>query len=260
MATTYTQRTYTQSEKSETLLKELEAHLAAKPGEYSSQWLQQLDDVLGQILNRPAFSYDANSDPLYNQYRDSYVNHGRLAMMDTMGQAATLTGGYGNSYAQQAGQQAYQGYLQGLNDAMPELYQLALETYDRQGQSLLNRFGALSDREALDYGRYTDNYGLWADQRDYLSDQYDTERGFDYTKFRDLVEDDQWIAQFEEDIRRYEEKKAASSKRSSGSGSGGSRRKKKEEEETTASAPASGSGNVAYGDRVKPNLYTHSMY
>ena len=180
-------------------------------------------------------------------------------MMDTMGQAAALTGGYGNSYAQSAAQQTYQGYLQGLNDVMPELYQLALETYDRQNQNLLNQYGAIADREALDYGRYTDNYGLWADQRDYLSSQYDTERGFDYTQYRDLVEDDQWIAQFEEDIRRYEEKKAASSSRGSGSGSGGSKKKKKEEE-TTASAPVSGSGNVAYGDRVKPNLYTHSMY
>ena len=216
--------------------------------------------MLGQILNRPSFSYDANRDPLYNQYRDSYVNHGRLAMMDTLGQAATLTGGYGNSYAEIAGQQIYQGYLQGLNDVMPELYQLALETYDRQNQSLLDRYGAIADREALDYGRYTDNYGLWADQRDYLSSQYDSERGFDYTQFRDLVEDDQWIAQFEEDIRRYEEKKAASSGGSRrSSGSGGSK-KKKDEEESTSSAPASGSGNVTYADRVKPNLYNISMY
>ena len=260
MATTYTQRTYTQSEKAQSLLKELEAHLAAKPEAYSSQWLTQLDDVLGQILNRPSFSYDANTDPLYNQYRDSYVNHGRLAMMDTLGQAATLTGGYGNSYAEIAGQQIYQGYLQGLNDVIPELYQLALETYDRENQSLLDRYGAIADREALDYGRYTDNYGLWADQRDYLSSQYDSERGFDYTQFRDLVEDDQWIAQFEEDIRRYEEKKAAASSRGSGSGSGGSRRKKDDDDEEASGSVPSGSGNVTYADRVKHNLYTNSMY
>jgi hypothetical protein len=32
-----------------------------------------------------------------------------MAMMDTMGKAAGLTGGYGSPYAQQVGQQAYQG-------------------------------------------------------------------------------------------------------------------------------------------------------
>ena len=74
------------------------------------------------------------------------------------------------------------------------------------------------------------------------------------------MEDDQWIAQFEEDIRRYEEKKAASSSRGSGSGSGGSRRKKDDDDEESSGSAPSGSGNVTYADRVKPNLYNISMY
>ena len=85
-----------------------------KPGAYTSQWQGQLSDAIGKILDRKEFSYDVNSDALYQQYKDRYVQGGKMAMMDTLGQAATLTGGYGNSYAQAAGQQAYQGYLQGL--------------------------------------------------------------------------------------------------------------------------------------------------
>lgn len=77
-----------------------------------------------------------------------------MAMMDTLGQAAALTGGYGSSYAQSAGQQAYQSYLQGLNDKIPELYQLALERYDREADGLYKRYAMLGEREGADYDRY----------------------------------------------------------------------------------------------------------
>lgn len=128
-----------------------------KPGAYTSQWQGQLGDAIGNILNRKDFSYDVNSDALYQQYKDRYVQGGKMAMMDTLGQAATLTGGYGNSYAQAAGQQAYQGYLQGLNDKIPELYQLALDKYSREGDGLYKRYSLLSAQEGQDYGRHQDS-------------------------------------------------------------------------------------------------------
>ena len=48
-------------------------------------------------------------------------------MEDTLGKAAALTGGYASSYAQSAGQQAYNGYLQELAALVPELRQAALD-------------------------------------------------------------------------------------------------------------------------------------
>ena len=89
---------------------------------YQATYDQQLQDLYNQIVNRDKFSYDLNADALYQQYKDQYTTQGKLAMMDTMGQAQAMTGGYGNSYAQSVGQQAYQGYLQQLNDVIPELY------------------------------------------------------------------------------------------------------------------------------------------
>lgn len=126
----------------------------SKPGEYSSQWQGQLSDAIGKILDRKDFSYDVNGDALYQQYKDRYVQGGKMAMMDTLGQASALTGGYGNSYAQAAGQQAYQGYLQGLNDKIPELYQLALDKYDREGDAMYKRYSLLGAQEGQDYDRY----------------------------------------------------------------------------------------------------------
>lgn len=96
--------------------------------------------LLAELNGRPAFSYDPEEDPLYAQYRKRYIRQGRQAMEDTMGKAAALTGGYGNSYAETAAQQAYGKYLDELNDSLPELYALARESYDRETDDLLSRY------------------------------------------------------------------------------------------------------------------------
>lgn len=265
MATIYTQRSHSESDRSKKAREELDKHQSAKPGSYESAWMPELDSAVDQILNREAFQYDLNTDPLYNQYRNNYVNQGQMAMLDTLGQASTLTGGYGNSYAQQASQQAYQSQLQNLNNVIPELYQLALDTYDRQGQALMNRYAALYDREALDYGRYQDGLGLWANERDYLAGRYDTERGFDYTEYRDLVGDDQWKAAFDEDIRRYDYAHHLGEFAPTGGGSGavssgGTSPKDKEKEENGGAEKSMPTKKASPPSWVLPYLYTYEKY
>ena len=163
----------------------LNAQLAQKPGEYSSQWQAQLDDTINKILNREKFSYDLNGDALYQQYKDKYIQQGKMALGDAIGQAQAMTGGYGNSYAQSVGQQQYQAQLQNLNDIVPELYQMAYDKYNQEGQDLYNQYSMLGDRENMDYGRYRDSVSDWLAERDYLTGRYDTERGFDYSKYVD---------------------------------------------------------------------------
>ena len=167
----------------------LQQHLAQKPGEYTSAWQTQLDETLNKILNREKFSYDLNGDALYQQYKDQYTTQGQLAMMDTMGQAAALNGGYGSSYAQSVGQQAYQGYLQQLNDKVPELYQLALDQYNREGDELYNQYGLYADRENQDYGRYRDSVSDYYTNLDYYTNDARYKAEQDYGKYRDSVSD-----------------------------------------------------------------------
>lgn len=163
----------------------LDAHSANKPGEYQSQWQSQLDSLMNSIMNRDKFSYDLNGDALYQQYKDKYVQQGKLAMADTMGQAAAMTSGYGNSYAQSVGQQAYQAQLDNLNDIVPQLYQMALDKYNQEGQDLYNQYGMVADRENLDYGRYRDTVSDYLTERDYLAGRADTEKAFDYNMYQD---------------------------------------------------------------------------
>lgn len=223
----------------------LQQQIAQKPGAYQSTWEGQLNDTIAQILNRDKFSYDLNGDMLYQQYADQYRTQGKLAMMDTMGQAAAMTGGYGNSYAQTAGQQAYQGYLQQLNDVVPELYGMALDQYNQQGQDLYNQAALMAQQEDQDYGRYMDqlttyytelgmaqdearyqaeqDYGKWADDRNFAYGQYSDDRAYDYQAGRDAVADEQWQKQYDEQVRQYNQQYALQAGKSSGSGgSGGS--------------------------------------
>lgn len=161
----------------------LQQQLSQRPGEYQSQWQDKLDELLGKIQNREPFSYDLNGDALYQQYKDRYIQQGKQAMMDTMGEAAALTGGYGSSYAQTAGQQTYQGYLQQLNDVVPELYGMALDQYNQEGQDLYDRFALLGEQESQDYSRYRDDLSDYNAELDRLWSQYVTERDTDYDRY-----------------------------------------------------------------------------
>lgn len=198
-----------------------------QPGAYTSQWSNQLSDLYNQIANRPAFSYDLNADMLYQQYRDQYTRGGRQAMRDTMGQASAMTGGYGNSYAQTAGQQAYQSYMQQLNDVIPQLEDRAYGRYRDQGTDLYNLYGLTAGNEDRDYGRYRDQVGDWRSDRDFAYGQYQDERGFDYGQYRDSVGDWRDNRNFSYDLYTNErswdaqQQAAAASSRGGGGGRGG---------------------------------------
>lgn len=134
-------------------------NIVRMPG-YQSQYTDKIQQAYQDYSSRQPFTYDVNSDAMYEALKNQYISGGQMAMMDTMGQAATLTGGYGNSYAQGAGQQAYQQYLQGLNDQIPDLYQMALENYMAQGDQMLQNYGMLMDMDNMEYGRYMDNVDM----------------------------------------------------------------------------------------------------
>lgn len=165
---------------------------------YQSKWQTKINDMLGQYMNREKFSYDVNEDALFQQLKEQYAMMGQQAMMDTMGQASALTGGYGNSYAQGVGQQAYQGYIQQLTDRVPDFYQMALNQYLNEGSQIRDNISMLMQQENVDYGQYRDLVGdqQWKDTFDYgkardeIADQQWRET-FDYSKSRDQLADQQ---------------------------------------------------------------------
>lgn len=178
---------------------ELNGIIAKQPAAYQSQYYGQLQGIMNKILGRESFSYDMAGDPIYQQYRQQYIQGGRQAMEDTMGRSAALTGGYGSSYATTAGQQAYNEYLKGLNDKGLELYQLARDAYDAEGDRLNTQYALLNDAYQDEYGKWQDEYERWLTERDYAQNAYETERGYDYDDYTNRLNYWQSIAAMEQD-------------------------------------------------------------
>ena len=172
----------------------------SKQGEY--------DTILDQYKNRKDFTYDFNADALYQQYKDKYISQGKMAMADAMGQASAMTGGYGNSYAATVGNQAYQAQLQNLNDVIPELYQLAYDKYNQEGQDMLNKAALLGEERNFEYGKWGDGYNMVMNDRDYYGTKYDNAKAFDYDEYAtnkslayqqysDAIENEHWDKMYE---------------------------------------------------------------
>ncbi len=156
--------------------------------EYSKQG--DLSGIMDKILNREEFKYDLNGDALYKQYADKYITQGKMASQDVAGQAAAMTGGYGNSYAAAVGNSAYQQSLQQLNDVIPELQQLAYDRYAQEGQDLLNQYSLLSADKNTEYGMWGDKRNQLIAERDYAANAANDAYARDYGEFNDAYNRD----------------------------------------------------------------------
>lgn len=155
----------------------------SKPGDYVSKYGDQIQALLDKILNRDPFKYDFNADPMYQMYKDRYLQQGRMAMQDTMGDAAALTGGYGNSYAATAGQQAYQSYLQGLNDRIPGLRDFAYNAWLNEGDRMRSNLSTLQGLDESDYARYRDTVGDYKDELNYYYNRFGDMSDREYNRY-----------------------------------------------------------------------------
>lgn len=158
---------------------------ASKPQSYNSEWQDRITNQTNAYLNRDKFNYDFNTDALYKQYRDNYTKQANMSMQNTMAQAATMTGGYGNSYAATAGNLAFQGEMGNLNNIIPQLYEQAYNKYQDEGNTMLNGINLMQQNEDSAYGKYRDTVGDWKNDRSYYDTAYNNERNFDYGKFTD---------------------------------------------------------------------------
>ncbi len=160
-----------------------------KPGEYKSKYSDSIDRILYDILNREDFSYNMNADPMYQQYRESYIQNGKKAMMDTLGQATALTGGYLNSYAATVGNQVYDEYLNQMNDIALELRDRAYDMYVDEGDKLIEDITILRSLDGDDYDRYWDSVQQYYYDGEYLIDKLVSMSDAEFDAFLAEVED-----------------------------------------------------------------------
>ena len=156
-------------------------------GEHAFEKEDLFSQASKALTDRKAFSYDLNGDMLYQQYKDNYITQGKQAMRDTMGQAAAMTGGYGNSYAATVGNQTYQGYLQGLNDKIPELYQLAMQKYNMEGEQLKTAYDVLNNEKNTSYNTWKDKKQMALDEMTTLNQLYDAAYSRQQTNYNNTI-------------------------------------------------------------------------
>ncbi len=173
-----------------------------KPGDYESKYDPQIEQMAQDLVDRKPFTYDFNADPLYQQYRDQYTQAGQQAMLDTMGNAASLSGGYGNSYAATAGNQAYGQYMTQLNNVIPQLYDAAYNRYTNEENTLRNNLAMLQGLDDTAYGRWMDRNNLYLSNRDFYNSNFENDRSYQLSK----DQFDQAVTEFDETHQLDEDK------------------------------------------------------
>lgn len=211
----------------------------ASPAKADTSWLDKLGDSnynydqsgqisakLDALLNRTPFSYDAASDPLYQQYRKQYTREADRSAEDVLGKAAVMTGGMPSTAAVAASQQASDYQMSQMTDKIPELQQLAYSMY----QDKLS--GDRADLNTL-IGIEDNNYNRWLADRNYLyqlarnqvGDQQTADAlayqkqqdkmNYDYQKERDAIEDARYDAEWQYKLQQAAQAAAQSGTRRS---------------------------------------------
>ena len=168
-----------------------------KPGPYTSKYQGTIDNLIDSILNREEFDVDDVYDSdLYENYRQRYMQQGQKAMRDTIGQASQMTGGYGSTYAQAVGQQAYDNYMSQLGDKTLDIYDRVYNQYLQEGQELYNQLGMVNNQDSIDYGRYRDSVNDYYNDLSYYAGRYDSSYGQDFGEYQTDLAAQQWAEEY----------------------------------------------------------------
>lgn len=168
-----------------------------KPGDYSSKYQGQIDSLIDSILNREEFKTDDVYDSdLYKNYREHYIQQGQRAMRDTIGAASQMTGGYGSTYANAVGQQAYDAYMSQLGDKTLDIYDRVYQQYLNEGQELYNRLNMVNNQDSIDYGRYRDTVNDYYNDLNYYAGRYDSSYNQDFGEYQSDLAAKQWAEQY----------------------------------------------------------------
>ena len=193
----------------------------ASPAKAETSWLDKLGDSnynydqsgqisakLDALLNRTPFSYDAASDPLYQQYRKQYTREADRSAEDVLGKAAVMTGGMPSTAAVAASQQASDYQMSQMTDKIPELQQLAYSMYQDKLSGDRADLNTLIGLEDNNYNRWmADRNYLYQLARDQVGDQQTADAlayqkqqdklNYDYQKERDAIEDARYNAEWQ---------------------------------------------------------------
>lgn len=179
---------YRPSAEVEILGLEKEAIAAQKPKEYVSGFEEQMAALYQAMVNREKFTYDPAEDAAFGSYAEVMMGKGKAAMEDAVGVSSGLTGGYGSSYAQSAGQQAYEKYLGLIDEALGRYRQSAYEAYKDRGRALLDQYELLQGQDEEAYRRWQEGVKVWQEELDRAESAYDRGAANDLKNYQMMLD------------------------------------------------------------------------
>nr|DAY80563.1 MAG TPA: hypothetical protein [Caudoviricetes sp.] len=217
----------------------------ASPAKADTSWLDKLGDSsynydqsgqisakLDALLNRTPFSYDAVSDPLYQQYRKQYTREADRSAEDVLGKTAVMTGGMPSTAAVAASQQASDYQMSQMTDKIPELQQLAYSMYQDKLSGDRADLNTLIGLEDNNYNRWlADRNYLYQLARDQVGDQQTADAlayqkqqdklNYNYQKERDAIDDARYNAEWQYKLQQAAQQAARRNTRVSTTPTGG---------------------------------------
>ena len=144
--------------------------------DYSSRYDETIQSMIKDMLERPEFSYDPESDVVWKSYQKAYGREGDRATQNALGAAAAASGGMPSSYATTAAAQAGNYYAAQAADKIPELFDAAYNRYLNEFNMDLSKLGVVQDQEGTDYNRYLDQLNQWNTDRNFAYNQFAGDR------------------------------------------------------------------------------------
>ena len=199
---------YQPNQQAQAAQQNMQAIQQQRPQSYSSKYGPALQSILEQIQNPGGFKYEFNGDENFKYLADLYTQNAKKANINAQGQAAALTGGYGNSYGAAAGAQAYQEALLPLYQQGMELRQQALDQYNADRADRYNQLQAVQGMDESDYGRYQDTMQNWRADLQNAQNMYQDERNFGYNEYADALANAMNIGKMESESYRADQDEA----------------------------------------------------
>lgn len=169
---------------------------------YESPYEKLINQQISQIVNRPQFSYDPESDAAYQAFRERALRAGDKAYADNLGGLSAMTGGRANSWAGTVASQARNQYVLQAEEAVIQFEERAYGRYRDETQDMYNLLDVLNSQDSIAYSRYRDQIGdtkdladmvLRLEERDFEQFKYSSENQWrvfetEYNAYKDSLD------------------------------------------------------------------------
>lgn len=174
---------------------------------------EKIEKALDRIENAKPFEYDVEDDPNYQAYLKIAKRNAEKSYEDTLAKASAMTGGFANSNAIMAANQAKDAHLQTLQDQIPQFFNNAYNRYNAERQRDENKLARLMEvannkfSNELQSAMQFNALQQAAEQWNFLRKQYEDSEGWKETLYADDKQKYEDEKKLEETMRAEEKER-----------------------------------------------------